>query len=155
MEKDLESEKLPNRHHLPHEIPAWVEQGSRHFITIKAKNCIAKPFGYPAVAQTLIDALVFYNVNKRWFLWTATVMPDHLHFIATFDLSYGIKKTIHQWKAYQTREHGVDFQTDFFEHRIRNQTEFIEKATYIRMNPVRKGLASTPETWPYYWICKQ
>ena len=144
----------------------WWEAEHRHMLHHDMVQAVCGVGGIPLLIPTvdaekarkyydLIDALVFYNVNKRWFLWTATVMPDHLHFIATFDLSYGIKKTIHQWKAYQTREHGVDFQTDFFEHRIRNQTEFIEKATYIRMNPVRKGLASTPETWPYYWICKQ
>jgi len=34
---------------------------------------------------------------------------------------------------------------------LRSNENRIEKAHYIRMNPVRKGLCQTPEEWPYCW----
>ena len=37
----------------------------------------------------------------------------------------------------------------FFEHRLRSDAEFNEKASYIRMNPVRTGLVALPGLWPY------
>jgi putative transposase len=79
-------------------------------------------------------------------------MPDHLHFIATFDLSVGIRKTVGRWKQFNSRCEGVSFQADFFEHRIRDEREFADKIAYIRLNPVTKQLVERPEDWPYFWI---
>jgi REP element-mobilizing transposase RayT len=77
------------------------------------------------------------------------IMPDHLHLIATFDLSRGIQVAVTTWKGYQAKTVGVDWQAGFFEHRLRNDKEYLEKACYIRMNPVRKGLVISAEEWPY------
>jgi len=85
----------------------------------------------------------------RWHLWLMVLMPDHIHFIATFDLQKGIRQTITAWKGYQTRFLGVSWQADFFEHRLRSTAAFDEKAHYVRMNPVRKGLVSHPNQWPF------
>lgn len=76
-------------------------------------------------------------------------MPDHLHFIATFDLEDGLAARIRAWKAYQARTLAVEFQSGFFEHRLRSEAEFVEKADYIRQNPVRRGLVSDANEWPY------
>jgi len=76
-------------------------------------------------------------------------MPDHVHGIVTFDLAKGIKPTVADWKRYQKTTLKVDWQPDFFEHRLRDDTAFKEKVEYIRMNPIRKGLVSSPEEWPY------
>ena len=151
MKADEFQAEFPRRHRLPHVIPGWVVQGARHYITLQAKDRIAKPFSDPRVAKALLDAFLFYDEIHRWFLWTAMIMPDHLHFVATFDLSYGLRKTVNVWKRYQGRRLGVQFQSDFFEHRIRDEKAFLEKVSYIRMNPVRKGYVSNPEEWPYAW----
>jgi hypothetical protein len=36
-----------------------------------------------------------------------------------------------------------------FEHRLRNEDEFVEKMTYIRENPVRKQLVKSSADYPY------
>jgi len=86
---------------------------------------------------------------KRWYLWLMLVMPDHVHVIATFDLSRGIRDTVSAWKRYQATSLGVSWQKDFFEHRLRDEDAFREKAAYIRRNPVRKELVERPEEWEY------
>ena len=39
----------------------------------------------------------------------------------------------------------VDWQRDFFDHRLRDHHELEEKICYILMNPVRKGLCERAE----------
>lgn len=134
---------------LPHEIPSWVRQGARHFITI---NCYGRDKSIltdPAVAEILIKGVIKYEQLEYWFVHLLVIMPDHVHAILTFNLERGIQKTVSSWKGYQARTCGIRRQSDFFEHRLRNDDEYAEKANYVRMNPVRKGLVATPEQWHY------
>jgi len=47
-------------------------------------------------------------------------------------------------------KHGVDWQRDFFDHRLRDHHELEEKTSYVLMNPVRKGLCERAEDW--VWV---
>ena len=44
---------------------------------------------------------------------------------------------------------GRAWQTGFFDHVLRSGESYGEKWEYVRMNPVRAGLAARPEDWPY------
>ena len=100
-------------------------------------------------AHALLQSAYHYDRAGNWYLWLMVIMPDHLHLIATFNLDRGLEKTIRAWKGYQTRRHGIQWQSGFFEHRLRNDSEFDEKAKYIQWNPVRKGLVEKPDDWPF------
>jgi REP element-mobilizing transposase RayT len=76
-------------------------------------------------------------------------MPDHLHGIVTFPNSFFMKKSISSWKRWFAKSQSIQWQRDFFDHRLRNLESAVEKANYIRMNPVRAGLCANPEDWPY------
>ena len=78
-------------------------------------------------------------------------MPDHLHALLSFPVNASMAKTISQFKAYQNRHCNIKWQNNFFDHRIRTGENLDEKALYIRANPVRAGLCSLPEKWPYIW----
>ena len=142
---------LPQRKPLPHQVPSWVRQGARHFITLNAAHCGTTPFLDQGAAASLLRNLLHYHTLDKWCLWTAVIMPDHLHFIATFNLSDGIAACVTSWKGYQTRQLGVAFQSGYFEHRLRNDDEFVEKSGYVLANPVRKGFVSQAIEWPYSW----
>ncbi|MDP2990311.1 MAG: hypothetical protein Q8O57_07080 [Kiritimatiellota bacterium] len=96
-----------------------------------------------------MESAIFYEQIGRWYMWLMMIMPDHLHFIATFDLQRGVRPIMRAWKSYQAAKLGINWQSDFFEHRLRNDKEYEEKAHYVRMNPVRKGLVQTTEEWPF------
>lgn len=145
----LNTEPYLQRKKLPHEIPPWVPQGARHYITINCRQRGANILCREQVAGSLMRSAEAYEIHRRWYLWLMLIMPDHIHLIATFDLNRGIRRIVSAWKSYQTKTHGIEWQSDFFEHRLRDEAEFIEKASYIHMNPVRKGLISTAEKWPY------
>jgi len=140
----------PRRQKLPHMIPPWVHQGARHFVTI---NCQKRGFNAltntPSTATALLESASAYEQLHRWYVWLMLIMPDHVHAIVTFDLDRGIRRTMAAWKSYQTKTLRIQWQSDFFEHRLRNDAEYVEKASYIRMNPVRQGLVSAMSEWPY------
>ena len=80
-------------------------------------------------------------------------MPDHLHLFAwpgfgsaTFD------RWVQYWKSMftkTTRNYCLRWQAGCFHHRIRSWEGAEEKRRYMIMNPVRAGLVSTPEEWPF------
>jgi len=101
------------------------------------------------VATQVLKSARHYEEIDRWYLWLMVVMPDHVHLIATFDLERGLRRIVKAWKGYLARNLHIEWQADFFEHRLRNDDEFVEKIHYVRMNPVRKGLVGSPEEWPH------
>jgi len=76
-------------------------------------------------------------------------MPDHIHALLSFPKDMVMSQVIADWKRYQSRQRGIRWQNNFFDHRIRNTAEYLEKASYIRNNPVVKGLCETPEEWAW------
>jgi hypothetical protein len=56
------------------------------------------------------------------------------------------------WKRWTARHLGIVWQRDFFEHRLRSDESWREKADYILANPVRKGLVKSAEDWAYVFI---
>ena len=144
-----EPRELPTRRKLPHGLPPFPVQGSIvQFVTVNAAERVGKPF--LAVAQKILAAARFYHEHGRWFLYLFLIMPDHLHMLSTFP-SGNCKATCGAWKGFLRKTAGIRFQSDCFEHRIRNESELAEKWHYIRDNPVRKGLVGLPDEWPY-WI---
>ena len=142
---------LPQRKPIPHAVPSWVGPGARYFITIVADDRRQNPFAQDQIAMALLDGLRFYDKQGNWYLWAAVIMPDHLHFIATFDTSRSLDDTIGNWKKFQARTLKVAFQKNFIDHRLRDDGEYQDKMAYIRLNPVTKSLVAQPEAWKYYW----
>jgi len=98
----------------------------------------------------VLDAARFYHEMEppRWFIHCFLLMPDHLHAILSFPREASLRQTLASWKGYVKRHCGIVWQSDFFDHRLRNSDERSKKMEYIRMNPVRKGLCKRWERWP-------
>ena len=142
---------LPERKTLPHQIPSWVQGGSLYFITLctqpRGQNQICRP----EIAEWIRETFAFREDRGDWWVYLLLLMPDHLHAVMSFARNPGMLKSLVQWKRYTAREQGLQWQRDFFDHRLRGDENQAEKALYIRMNPVRSGLVARPEDWPYVW----
>jgi len=103
------------------------------------------------VAENLIETAVRRHEKHLWWLDLFLVMPDHVHFIATPVPEVGLKRIMAGWKRYTSRHLGINWQQNYFEHRLRNAASFEEKCAYIRHNPVRAGMVATANAWPYCW----
>jgi putative transposase len=137
------------RKQLPHEVPSWVESGAEYFITIccapRGKNQLCNTDALDLIRESLLFR------QKRGDLWIhlLVLMPDHLHAIMSFSERIGMKRSISQWKRYVATQSPIIWQRDFFDHRLRKDESYVEKAHYIRMNPVRAGLIAKSNDWPY------
>ena len=122
-----------------------------YFITIctmpRGKNQLC----HPDIAKPLWESLDFRQQRGEWWVHLLLFMPDHVHALMSFARTPGLRRSISQWKGYASRKFGVSWQDGFFDHRLRNDENFQEKANYIRMNPVRAGLVARPEEWPHLW----
>jgi hypothetical protein len=58
-------------------------------------------------------------------------------------------RVVGRWKAWQKRTLHIAWQKNFFDHRIRHDHEFTEKADYIRCNSVAGNLCKEPADWTW------
>jgi REP element-mobilizing transposase RayT len=79
-------------------------------------------------------------------------MPDHCHALLSFPDEQEMSAVIGAWKRYHHRNNWVRWQENYFDHRLRQNESFQQAATYIRNNPVAKGLCNRPEDWPWVLV---
>jgi putative transposase len=83
------------------------------------------------------------------------IMPDHVHLMLSFpDMEKRIQTIVSKWKEWTAKTLQIEWQRDFFEHRLRKEESFREKADYVLANPVRAGLVNRPQDWPYIFIAE-
>ncbi|MGB0370805.1 MAG: REP-associated tyrosine transposase [Opitutales bacterium] len=135
---------------LYHTPPNWVPSGERYFITL-----CSKPRGFNQLAnKTNFDSITktfkMYESQNKLYCYICLFMPDHIHTILSLNTNqFKISQIIGSLKSYSAKNLAVEWQRDFFDHRLRNSKEFAEKLEYIRNNPVRAGLVDNAEAWPF------
>ena len=137
---------------LKHDIPNWVNDGEIYFITINTLPRGENQLATPGVSRAIKAAVQNYTDSGKWYPKLVVLMPDHLHMLVSLNTKrFGIKAIIKPWKSYLAKTHSINWQDDFFEHRIRDRVSLEEKEHYLRLNPVRAELVKEPEDWPYLW----
>jgi REP element-mobilizing transposase RayT len=139
----------PERKPLAHAVPGWVKDGAVFFITVCAEDRASRPLLHDDLASRLIKSVAFLHDRGDWFARLFLVMPDHVHGLISFPPGTAMSTRVTAWKGYTAKTFRVQWQNRFFDHRLRSEVSADEKAAYIRANPVRAGLASTPEQWPH------
>ena len=76
-------------------------------------------------------------------------MPDHLHGLFSFPGAKPMQRVVCSLKEWVAKQTGVQWQRDFSDQRLRGWESGVEKANYIRRNPVRAGLAERSDDWPF------
>jgi len=142
---------LPRRKAPPHGVPSWVESGAVFFVTICCAERNENQLCQQKVAALLFEAVQYRQTRGDWYGHLLVLMPDHLHLLASFPRDETMKSVISNFREMTAKKAGISWQQNFFDHRLRSGESFDEKAHYLRMNPVRKGLVSSPEDWPYLW----
>lgn len=138
-------------HRLHHQTPGWVESGASFHVRIRVQAVQATALTEPTLALQLIEAARRYHDLGRWWCELFLLMPDHLHALMVFPEEPGMSATIRDWKRGVARFQRVAWQTNYFDHRIRNAAEFAETWHYIRRNPVEKSLCAQEDDWSWWW----
>jgi len=152
-------------------MPNYVRRyapGGTFFFTVVTHN--RRPLFSSDQARACLRKVVMAVQNERPFDLVATVLlPDHWHCVwalpeGDFDYSkrWGIIKSrfTKRWlstggqsrtvSAARTRhrERGI-WQKRFWEHKIRDEEDFMRHVHYIHYNPVKHGLTRCPHQWPH------
>jgi putative transposase len=151
---------MPSREHLRRLDRTWISQPI-YFITL----CVAhrRPILAQNIpAEILISSLHDASAVHGWIVGRYVIMPDHVHFFTTPGTdAKSLSAFIRDWKKWTTRQlHAVGigmpvvWQAEFFDHVLRSAGSYNEKWHYVRENPIRAGLVSTVEAWPYSGECE-
>ena len=145
------------RKQLPHDVPNWVNlDDAIYFITVCCRIRGSNQLAQPEIAQQLLESIEYRHRNDDWYMHVAVLMPDHVHLITSFpERSRNIQTVVSKWKEWTAKSLKIKWQRDFFEHRLRRDESFVEKADYVRNNPVRAGFVTKPEEWPYKFLTEQ
>jgi len=105
--------------------------------------------------QAFRDFCLRGHVEKGIAVGRYVLMPDHIHLF----LRLPSHVRLQQWermlklvlgRTLQELGHEPEFwQRGFFDHVIRHSESYSGKWQYVRDNPVRAGLVSRAEDWPY------
>jgi REP element-mobilizing transposase RayT len=102
--------------------------------------------------------------NYRFHLHAAVIMPEHVHLLLTplrdtngemfclSDILKGIKGASARSVNKLLQTCGPLWQEESFDHVVRSNESLAQKIEYIRQNPVRRGLVTTPEQYQWLWI---
>ena len=119
----------------------------------------------PALAQTVMDANRYF-AEDRYDLYAFVVMPSHFHWLfqprqSWIDTLAETERTPRERITYsvnrftstrcnkQLNRKGPFWQKESFDHWVRDIEELERIIRYIEENPVKAGLATTPEEWPF------
>ena len=107
------------------------------------------------IAIVVVEAIHYRERERHYQLHSYVVMANHVHLLVT-PLA-DVSKVMQSLKRFTAREGnrilgltGRSFwQDESYDRLVRNGTEFQRIMNYIEMNPVKCGLAVTPEEFPW------
>lgn len=95
------------------------------------------------------------SVARSFNVHAYCVMPDHLHFLAEgFEATSDLRLLVKGFKIKSSRQYaaltgGILWQMRYYDHILRSPESLQSVATYIWMNPVRKGFVLRPADYPF------
>jgi len=107
------------------------------------------------IADVVANALLYFE-DQRYNLAAWCVMPNHVHVVV--QPFYGIKggnpvprselpDILHSWKSFSAKEankllnrSGDFWQAEYYDHLIRDETDFLHAVRYVLQNPMNAGL---------------
>jgi putative transposase len=94
-----------------------------------------------------------WNNAQAWIVGRYVLMPDHLHlFAAPGAMELPFDNWVRFWKSQFTKRSGHTaraWQIDLWDTRLRHDESYEDKWLYVKNNPVRAGLVTMAEDWPF------
>ena len=141
-------------------LPHFQKADRAVFVTFR--KLLRDPF--TEQARDLVLQHCLYEHRRRIELYAAVVMPDHVHLLFTplrdkDGWPYAMHKIMKSIKGISARDinkllgvGGPVWQDESFDHVLRSEESLREKAEYIRMNLMRKGLVQMPDVYKWLWV---
>jgi len=142
---------LPHRRHPAHPPPVdRFNQPVILLVTVATRNRV-ELLANKRAATALVDA---WQTANRWVVGNYLIMPDHIHLFCA--PGTWTRDTVKSWVAYWKRLAGQRepslvsaFVYDCWDTQMRDPDHYARKLEYMALNPVRRGLVTASEQWPY------
>lgn len=128
--------------------------GATYFLTLTTtdrKSGLTSDSTANSVKEALRD---LHRENAISFL-CGTIMPDHIHLLATLGESLTLSQTIAKLKVVTKRQLQavqLTWRRNYYDHHLRRTSHTDDFARYIFLNPYRRKLLSLSETWPHWLL---
>jgi putative transposase len=109
-------------------------------------------FRVTATAELLQQTLFDYRSNGKFLLHAFVIIPDHFRALITPAPDVSLEKALQFIKggfSFRLKSKFDVRMRSFNESQIMGEEKFRNCLRYIEENPVRRGLAMTPEAYPY------
>jgi len=145
-----------HRRNLPH----WQSPGSVYFITFRTFKSVV----ISENARDVVLSSVLFWKDKKYSLYGAVVMPDHTHIILQplekgQQCFYSLAEILHSIKSYSAKKinqlsgnSGTVWLDENFDRIVRDDSELLEKMTYIKNNPVKTGLVENAADYKWLYL---
>ncbi|HKI16645.1 MAG TPA: hypothetical protein VKA15_02140 [Isosphaeraceae bacterium] len=119
------------------------------FVTVSTKSRLS----WLASVENHVALRSVWEEATAWLVGRYVLTPDHLHlFAAPGRTEIPLDNWVRYWKSRITRMNyrpTQEWQSNHWDTRLRSGESYEEKWWYVRNNPVRAGLVSNADTWPY------
>ena len=136
----------------------WSEHDTDYFLTI----CIQRP--QTGLCSSSLVVAIFGEMHRleidgRWIVRTAVVMPDHLHLLVTLGERSHLSECVRMFKGRLVpalRRTNLAWQPSFYDHRLRSVDNLLPVFLYIYLNPYREKLINPGlAKWPGYYCASE
>jgi putative transposase len=146
------------------DLPHWQGPGATYFLRFSLRGEVRVDLARADVAPIVISCLRHFD-QERYLLLDFVVMPDHVHCILKplqqddgYPNLFAVMDSLKHWTAARINRvlgrRGPLWRREQYDHLLRNQEDYLEKAKYIYNNPQAAGLVDDPADWPWWGIGK-
>jgi len=151
-------------HYSKRRLPHFEKPWAIYAVTIgtRKRRCLS-----PKARTIVLDALRYFH-NKRYEVFAACVMPDHVHFLIQpwpkenddkrNVVFWPLKELLHSIKSFSSHainriegSRGSVWEQERFDRYIWSDRDLTEKFEYILRNPWKSGVAQQNENYPWVW----
>jgi putative transposase len=135
---------------MPRGLVRYHHTGNFHFITFSCFHRL-QYLGTAAARDLFEDALERTRRRYRFVVAGYVIMPEHVHLLIGEPLKGTVAGVIHAVKlsVVLRRTERPFWQARCYDFNVRTTEKRIEKLRYMHRNPVKRGLVSKPDEWPW------
>jgi putative transposase len=111
-----------------------------------------KLFQVTRTAELLLQTIQHYRSQDRFLLHAFVIIPDHFHLILTPASDVSLEKAMQFIKggfSFRLKDKKEVWMRSFNESQIASEERFKECIQYIEANPVRRGLVTEAQDYPF------
>ena len=156
-------ENLSDIHYSKRRLPHFERPWAKYAITWSTN---ARQKLGDAAQKIVLDCILYWN-ERRYDLYAACVMPDHVHILieprvrredSNATEFYSLTEILHTLKSFTAHKineleekSGPVWEHESFDRLIRSESDLQEKFNYVTRNPWDAGVAQPGEDYPWVW----